>query len=91
MKNTTKALQLGRDDVDPATAPADTIRRVLSNLAQIAQGTAELRNDYGTGHGRPRQSLSGLGPRQARLVVGSTATLASFLYDTYVERGRIAR
>jgi hypothetical protein len=39
----------------------------LSSLAQIAQGTAELRNSYGTGHGRPGQSTGGLGPRHAHL------------------------
>lgn len=90
VKKTTAALQLSRDDVDPAAAAADTIRRILSSLAQIAQGTAELRNSYDTGHGRPGQSTGGLGPRHARLVVGSTATLASFLYDTYQERGKPA-
>ena len=79
VKKTTAALQLSRDDVDPTVTAADTIRRILSSLAQIAQGTAELRNSYGTGHGRPGQSTGSLGPRHARLVVGATATLASFL------------
>ena len=87
VKKTTAALQLSRDDVDPTVTAADTIRRILSSLAQIAQGTAELRNSYGTGHGRPGQSTGSLGPRHARLVVGATATLASFLYDTFLERG----
>ena len=85
IKSTTKALGMGRDDVDPAARAADTIKRVLSSLGQIAQGTAELRNAYGTGHGRSGTTVSGLRPRHARLVVGASATLASFLYESYEE------
>lgn len=36
-------------------------------MHQAVIGTAELRNRFGTGHGRHRRS-SGLGPRHARLV-----------------------
>ena len=86
VKNTTKALGISRDDVDPAAPAADTIKRILSNLGQIAQGTAELRNAYGTGHGRSGNGRSALQPRHARLVVGAAAALASFLYDTYEYR-----
>jgi hypothetical protein len=83
VRKTTKALGLSRDDVDSVAPAAETIKRLLSNLAQIAQGTAELRNSYGTGHGRPSGSAAELQPRHARLAVGAAATLASFLYDTY--------
>jgi hypothetical protein len=86
VRKTTKELQLRRDDIDPAATAADTIRRVLSNLAGIAQGVAELRNAYGTGHGRPGGGDSGLRPRHARLVVGAAITLGSFLYETHEER-----
>jgi Abortive infection C-terminus len=85
IKSAMKALGIGRDDIDPAARAADTIKRVLSNLGQIAQGTAELRNAYGTGHGRSGSTVSGLHPRHARLAVGASATLASFLYETYEE------
>ena len=44
VKKTTKALRVSRDDIDDTTPAAETIRRMLSSLAQIAQGTAELRN-----------------------------------------------
>jgi hypothetical protein len=83
VRKATKALRISRDDVEPAAEAADTIRRILSNLAQIAQGTAELRNTYGTGHGRAGRTSGSLNARHARLVVGAPATLASFLYDTY--------
>ena len=46
-------------DLDPRSVGEDvpgkeTIRRTLSNLGQIVIGVAEVRNLYGTGHGRHR-------------------------------------
>jgi hypothetical protein len=76
-----RALQLDRESVRDSARLADTIRRILSNLATISNGLAELRNAYGTGHGRPGGE-SGLAPRHARLAVGSAATLATFLLET---------
>jgi len=87
VRKTTKALRVSRDDVNPAAEAADTIRGILSNLAQIAHGTAELRNTYGTGHGRAGRTSGSLNARHARLVVGASATLASLLYDTYENLG----
>ena len=87
VKGTVKALRLAPNDVDAALPAADMVRRTLSNLAQIAQGAAELRNLHGTGHGRSAQDPSALQPRHARLVVGASATLASFLFETYEASG----
>jgi len=64
---------------------AKTIRVLLSNLATIAQGLAEMRGLYGTGHGKEGRSR-GLGPRHARLAVGAAATLVVFLFETHKER-----
>ena len=33
---------------------AETIKRMLMNLATLVQGSAELRNAYGTGHGKSK-------------------------------------
>ena len=35
---------------------ADMAKKTLGNLAVIAQGMAELRNHYGTGHGKAGKS-----------------------------------
>lgn len=57
------------------------------NLATLVQGSAELRNAYGTGHGRSRaHAKRRLTPRHARLAVGSAATLGVFLYETHEAR-----
>lgn len=84
-KETRKELKLTPDDIHDTNKAADTIKRLLSNLAQIVQGIAELRNPYGTGHG-PHGRAKGLQPRHARLVAGAASTLAMFLLETHRDR-----
>lgn len=81
VKETCKVLKLTRDDIPDTAKAVDTIRRLLSNLATVGQGLAELRNPYGSGHGR-LATTKGLQPRHARLAVGAAATLATFLFET---------
>lgn len=83
-----KVLQLTPDDVADTARAADTIKRMLMNLATLVQGLAELRNAYGTGHGKSKtQARRRLKPRHARLAVGAAATLGVFLYETHDTRG----
>lgn len=86
VKEARKALGLIPDAIPNAAKGAESIRRLLSNLGNVAQGLAELRNLYGTGHGKDG-SARGLSPRHARLAVGAAATLATFLFETHSERG----
>jgi hypothetical protein len=87
VRKTTKALQLTPDDIDANSRAADTIKRMLMNLTTIVQGSAELRNAYGTGHGKSKaQGRQRLKPRHARLAVGAAATLGVFLYETHEAR-----
>lgn len=85
LRETAKELQLAPDAVTSAAAAADSIKRVLGSLGNMAAGVAELRNSYGTGHGKAT-GASGLGPRHARLAVGAASTLAVFLFETYNDR-----
>ena len=86
VKHAFKCLDLSIEKIPEARKGAEAIRQVLSGLSQIVGGTAELRNLYGTGHGRARRG--GLAPRHARLVVGGGATLCRFLLDTlHARRG----
>jgi hypothetical protein len=87
MKLTIKELELTPDDIPNEAKAADTIKRLLSNLATITQGIAELRNQYGTGHGKAA-GAKGLGSRHAKLAVGAASTLAVFLAETYNEKPR---
>lgn len=78
----------------PAVAPpardgsspdnADSIKRILGALTSAAIGVAELRNRYGTGHGR-LAAPTGLGPRHARFAVGTAATWCELMLDTLAD------
>jgi len=85
VKLTCKNLDLTPDKIPEKVKASETIKRLLSNLATITQGVAELRNHYGTGHGKMAGS-KGLKPRHAKLAVGAASTLAVFLMETHVER-----
>jgi hypothetical protein len=67
--------------VDSNRRGADSIRSVLGALGKIVAGVNELRNEYGTGHGRPKK-VSGLGHRHALLAVQSAATWVGFVLAT---------
>ena len=87
VKATRAALKLTEDDIPGHAPAAETVKRLLSGLSSIAQGLAELRNAYGTGHGADGRAR-GLGPRHARLAVGAATTLCVFLFQTHEERPR---
>jgi len=83
-KATLKELKLLPDDIPKQAKGSATVKRLLSNLATISQGLAEIRNLYGTGHGKAGKTKS-LAPRHAKLAVGAATTLATFLFDTHKE------
>lgn len=87
VKQAAKALALTPADIPEQAKAAETIRRLLSNLGSITTGVSELRNLYGTGHGKDART-KGLQARHARLAVGAASTLALFLIETHEERSR---
>lgn len=66
-------------DTDPVS---ESIRAVLGNLRGITTKLAEIRNPYGSGHGKSA-SFTGLEPRHAKLAVGCSITFVTFLWDSY--------
>lgn len=62
----------------------DSVKRILGALTSAAIGIAELRNRYGTGHGR-LAAPTGLGPRHARFAVGTAATWCELMLDTLAD------
>lgn len=80
-----KELKLLPNNIPDGAKGADTIKRTLSNLSSVAQGLAEIRGLYGSGHGKHARA-SGLHSRHAKLAVGAATTLAVFLFETYQER-----
>lgn len=89
VKEARKVLGLIPESVTAAAKGSETIRRLLGSLGTVAQGLAELRNLYGTGHGKGG-SAKGLSPRHARLAVGASATLCAFLFETHTEKSSTA-
>lgn len=85
VKKAVKALKLTRDDIPETAKGADIVRTILSNLSAITKGVNELRNLYGTGHGRDGRH-KGLEPRHARLAVTTAAAFVVFMSDTYRDR-----
>ena len=81
LKSTLKELQLTPDDIPDSAKASKTIKKLLNNLASLTQSMAELRNAYGTGHGREAKS-KGLTSRHAKLIVGIATALTTFLFET---------
>ena len=89
VRSVARELSLLPESIPDQARGSEVIRRTLSNLNQISQGIAELRNLYGTGHGRDGRFI-GLQPRHAKLAVGAAATLGIFLMETHLERSQRA-
>ena len=81
MKETTKLLKITPDNISNEAKAASSIRQILGSLSAVVQGIAEVRNEYGSGHGKD-SSFKGLQPRHAKLAVGASSTLAIYLLET---------
>lgn len=82
MKETTKLLKLTPDDIPNEAKAASSIKQILGSLSAVVQGIGEVRNEYGSGHGKDGK-FKGLQPRHAKLAVGAASTLAIYLLETH--------
>jgi len=82
MKETTKLLKLTPDDILNQARAASSIKQILGSLSSVVQGIGEVRNEYGSGHGKDGKFI-GLQPRHAKLAVGAASTLAIYLLETH--------
>lgn len=85
VKLTLGQLKLLPSDIPDSAKGSAEIRKILNNLSSVACTLAELRNLYGTGHGKDGKAI-GLQPRHAKLAVSSAVTMVNFLFETYEER-----
>lgn len=76
------SLNLLPSNVQPTDRGADAIKAVLGNLRAIPTKLAEIRNPFGSGHGKSA-SYQGLEVRHAKLAVGSSITFVDFIWSTY--------
>jgi hypothetical protein len=84
VKQTQRALALHPSTLAPTTKGVESVRRILAGLSSIAVGVAELRNLYGTGHGKT-QRVAGLGSRHAQLAVDAASTYCRALLATLAD------
>ncbi|MCX2584277.1 abortive infection family protein [Pedobacter sp. MR22-3] len=82
LKNTNRELKLSPADIPDEKKASKTIKTILSSLGAVVHGICELRNDYGSGHGK-NSNFTGLNKRHARLAVGAATTLSIFLLETH--------
>lgn len=76
------ALNLLPANVQETDQGADAIKAVLGNLRAIPTKLAEIRNPFGSGHGKSA-SFHGLEERHAKLAVGSSITFVDFVWSAY--------
>lgn len=79
---TMDALNLLPSNVQATDRGADAVKAVLGSLRAIPTKLAELRNPFGSGHGKSA-SFQGLEVRHAKLAVGSSITFVDFIWSTY--------
>jgi hypothetical protein len=82
VRATVKALTIVPDGLPASEKTEKTIRVILSNLSSLGHHLAELRNPFGTGHGKDAVHV-GLEKHHARLAVGAASVLAAFLFDCH--------
>lgn len=82
LKQTTKQLNLTPEGIPDEVKASKTIKSILGSLTTVVQGIGELRNQYGSGHGK-KANFKGLTARHAKLSVGAASTLAIFLLETH--------
>jgi len=78
-------LELLPRTVDAADKGADALRALLGNFANIPHRLAELRNLYGTGHGKDGK-FQGLEPHHAQLAVESAQAFINFVVAAFRRR-----
>ena len=68
-------------DTDPVN---EQLKAVCGNLRGIVTKLGEIRNVYGSGHGKDDE-FKGLEERHAKLAVGCSSTFCIFVWDTWQE------
>jgi hypothetical protein len=82
VKLTVKSLPVVPEGIEDKTKWEGTVVRLVNNLSSVGQSLAELRNAFGTGHGKDA-AHKGLDTHHARLIVHVATTVGVFLYEAH--------
>ncbi|HWK03747.1 MAG TPA: abortive infection family protein [Puia sp.] len=88
LKETTAALDFEPKKAAQAEKAATSVRQILAGLGTAIQGVAEMRNAYGSGHGKTAD-FQGLEPKYAKFIVGIIAEIAILLLATNGETAEL--
>lgn len=82
VKLTVKSLPVVPDGIEDQAKWDGTVVRLVNNLSSAGQSLAELRNAFGTGHGK-EAGHKGLDTHHATLIVRLATAIGVFLYETH--------
>ncbi|WPU94814.1 abortive infection family protein [Mucilaginibacter sabulilitoris] len=88
LRTTTRTLDFKPKHAQDAQRAETAILTILSGINNIVQGVAELRNSYGTGHGKDAD-FKGLETKFAKLFVGVVSHLVILLLETNGEMAEL--
>ena len=82
VKLTIKSLPVVPAGIEQPDKWSAVVVRLINNMSSLGQSLAELRNAFGTGHGK-EAGHTGLQAHHARLIVRVTTGVGVFLYETH--------
>ncbi|GIV30502.1 MAG: hypothetical protein KatS3mg028_1568 [Bacteroidia bacterium] len=82
VKETLSTLNLMPEQIPEDKKGAESIKKIIGGLQSIVHGLAELRNHYGSGHGKS-PDFKGLQSRHAKLATGAASTVVFFLLEAH--------
>jgi hypothetical protein len=88
LKATTNCLDFTPKEADDPEKADKAIRQILGGITSIVHGVAELRNGYGTGHGKDAD-FKGLEIKYAKLFVGVVSEIAILYLATNGETAEL--
>ena len=88
LKATTNSLDFTPKEASDPEKAEKAIKQILSGIASIVQGVGELRNGYGTGHGKD-SDFKGLEIKYAKLLVGVVSEIAILYLATNGETAEL--
>jgi hypothetical protein len=88
LKATTNSLDFAPKEASSPEKAEKAIKQILGGIASIVQGVGELRNGYGTGHGKDAD-FKGLEIKYAKLLVGVVSEIAILYLATNGETAEL--
>ena len=88
IKATTNSLDFTPKEVDDPEKAEKAIKQILGGIGSIVQGVGELRNVYGTGHGKDA-NFKGLEIKYAKFLVGVVSEIAILYLATNGETAEL--